>query len=58
MAKSKSKNKEVQRIQEDIQDVIDGLDPSTHMHWFTYKPHASSSKHQETFSRFHPLKSQ
>jgi hypothetical protein len=29
MAKSKSKNKEVQRVQEDIQDVIDGLDPSS-----------------------------
>ncbi|KAJ7868717.1 hypothetical protein B0H14DRAFT_3441024 [Mycena olivaceomarginata] len=50
MAKSKSKNKEVQCVQEDIQDVINGLDPSTRMRWFAYKPHASSSKHQENFS--------
>ncbi|KAJ7857928.1 hypothetical protein B0H14DRAFT_3637440, partial [Mycena olivaceomarginata] len=47
----KTKNKEVYCMQEDIQDMIDGLDHGTkaRMHWFMYKPHASSCKNQENF---------
>ncbi|KAJ6592966.1 hypothetical protein B0H19DRAFT_1055627 [Mycena capillaripes] len=41
---AKRKDKEAERVQEDIQDIVDGLDPGVQMRWFGYKPVSSSSR--------------
>ncbi|KAJ7790902.1 hypothetical protein B0H14DRAFT_3568412 [Mycena olivaceomarginata] len=49
-SRSKSKNKEVQRVQQDIDEMIEDLSPEVRNKWFAYKPHVSSSRQQENYS--------
>ncbi|KAJ7871176.1 hypothetical protein B0H14DRAFT_3439634 [Mycena olivaceomarginata] len=46
----KSKNPEVQKVAQDIQEIVEGLDPAVANRWFHYKPNARSSKQQENYS--------
>ncbi|KAJ6454364.1 hypothetical protein C8R45DRAFT_1189504 [Mycena sanguinolenta] len=39
----KNKSKEVQNVQGDIDEIVDGLDPAVRQRWFGYKPTSSSS---------------
>ncbi|KAJ7929879.1 hypothetical protein B0H13DRAFT_1859365 [Mycena leptocephala] len=46
----KSKNLEVRKVAQDIQEIVEGLDPAVANRWFHYKPNARSSKQQENYS--------
>ncbi|KAJ7865713.1 hypothetical protein B0H14DRAFT_2573705 [Mycena olivaceomarginata] len=46
----KSKNPEVLKVAQDIQEIVEGLDPAVANRWFHYKPNARSSKQQENYS--------
>ncbi|KAJ7834129.1 hypothetical protein B0H14DRAFT_3462244 [Mycena olivaceomarginata] len=46
----KSKNPEVLKVAQDIQEIVEGLDPAVANRWFHYKPNAGSSKQQENYS--------
>ncbi|KAJ7687082.1 hypothetical protein B0H14DRAFT_2654034 [Mycena olivaceomarginata] len=43
----------VQRVQNDIEEIVEGLDPAVRNRWFVYKPKASTSRQQENFSPMH-----
>ncbi|KAJ6568837.1 hypothetical protein B0H19DRAFT_1373283 [Mycena capillaripes] len=40
----KSKSKEVERVQDDIEQIVENLDPAVRARWFGYKPTSSSSR--------------
>ncbi|KAJ6472257.1 hypothetical protein DFH09DRAFT_1475987 [Mycena vulgaris] len=47
---SRSTNKEVQGVAEDVRAVVAGLDPAVRNRWFSYKPQAGNSKKQAKYS--------
>ncbi|KAJ7362614.1 hypothetical protein DFH08DRAFT_1073694 [Mycena albidolilacea] len=49
-SRSKSKNKEVQQVQQDINEMIEDLSPEVRNKLFAYKPHVLSSHQQENYS--------
>ncbi|KAJ7452598.1 hypothetical protein FB451DRAFT_1409284 [Mycena latifolia] len=53
MAKNKNakgKNKEVQAVQDDIEDMVRGLSPAVQKRWFRYTPKPTSSRDEENYS--------
>ncbi|KAJ6465258.1 hypothetical protein DFH09DRAFT_1381957 [Mycena vulgaris] len=47
---TKSKNKEVKGVTDDVRAVVEGLDPAVRNRWFRYVPQASSSKKNENYT--------
>ncbi|KAK7059545.1 hypothetical protein R3P38DRAFT_2758966 [Favolaschia claudopus] len=48
--KAKKKNPEVERVQQDIEDMVNGLPPDMQRRWFRYKPESSGSKDADNYS--------
>ncbi|KAJ7128456.1 hypothetical protein C8R44DRAFT_732798 [Mycena epipterygia] len=50
MARRKAKQNGVEEVQEDVNDLIDGLDPAVRARWFRFKPESTSSRQEENYS--------
>ncbi|KAJ7443369.1 hypothetical protein FB451DRAFT_1413706 [Mycena latifolia] len=47
---TKGKSKEVQAVQDDIEDMVHGLSPAVQKRWFRYTPKPTSSRDEENYS--------